>query len=355
MNIFNLTWQARSLSDLRNDAIMNEELPSHTTSHVTTPNADSREASRSSERDTLEKFAIAALKEQRLRRRWSNFFRLATLALTVLGFWLIFGAQFSGGETVGRHTAMIEIDGIIGPDGTGSAESVLPALNKAFQDASSAGIVLLINSPGGSPVQAGIINDEIQRLRKLYPKKPLYAVVEEMCASGGYYVAVAADRIYVDKASIVGSIGVLMDGFGLTELIGKLGIERRLLTAGQNKGFLDPFLPMSPEQKQHAQSMLSEIHQQFIDVVKQGRGTRLKDSPDIFSGLFWSGAKAVELGLADGFGTVDSIARDVIKAEEVIDYTEREGLPERVLKRFGAAIGSGAVQALGNAPAFSLR
>jgi protease-4 len=296
------------------------------------------------ERGTLEELARATLKEQRLRRRWSNFFRLTTLALVIVLLWLIFGRGATSIESVGPHTALIEIDGVIDSDGRGSADSVIPALNKAYADVGAVGIILLINSPGGSPVQAGIINDEMQRLRKEYPNKPLYVVVEEVCASGGYYVAVAADRIYVNKASIVGSIGVLMDGFGLTGLIDKLGIERRLITAGENKGFLDPFLPMTAQQKKHAEAMLNEIHQQFIKVVREGRGQRLKETPETFSGLFWSGAKAVELGLVDGFGSVDSVARDVLKAEEVIDYTEREGLPERVLKKFGAAVGSGAAK-----------
>jgi protease-4 len=210
-------------------------------------------------------------------------------------------------------------------------------------------VVLRINSPGGSPVQAGMINDEITRLRQLYPQKPIYAVVDEMCASGGYYIAAAADRIYVNKASIVGSIGVLMDGFGFSGLMNKLGVERRLLTAGENKGFMDPFSPMSPKQVEYAQSMLNDIHQQFIEAVRKGRGKRLKETPELFSGLFWTGSKAVELGLADGFGTVNSVARTEFKTEDVVDYTKREALPERVLKKFGAAIGGGAATSvLGN-------
>jgi protease-4 len=223
---------------------------------------------------------------------------------------------------------------------------VIPSLNKAFSDAGSAAVVLRINSPGGSPVQAGIIVDEIQRLKKGYPNKPLYVVVDEICASGGYYIAAAADKIYVNKASIVGSVGVLMDGFGFTGLMDKLGVERRLLTAGENKGFLDPFSPQSDKQKQHALAMLNEIHEQFISVVRAGRGKRLKENPEIFSGLYWTGAKAVEMGLADGFGTVDTVARDVVKAEDIIDYTAHEGLPERVLKKFGASVGSGAVHSI---------
>ncbi|MGB4346906.1 MAG: S49 family peptidase, partial [Burkholderiaceae bacterium] len=232
---------------------------------------------------------------------------------------------------------------------TGSVSSILPALNDAFSDAGSVGIILRMNSPGGSPVQAGIVNDEIARLRKLHPQKPLYVVVEDMCASGCYYIAAAADRIYVNQASIVGSIGVLMSSFGFTGLMDKLGVERRLLTAGENKGFLDPFSAQSDKQKEFTQGLLKEIHQQFISVVRKGRGARLKETPDMFSGLFWTGSTAISLGLADGLGTVDSVARDVLKAEDLIDYTTREGLSDRVLKKFGAAAGEGAVKAMGNA------
>jgi protease-4 len=266
--------------------------------------------------------------------------------LAAFVIWEYFDLGGTDVESLGRHTALIEIDGSIDTDGSGSADNVVPALDKAFSDAGTAAVVLRINSPGGSPVQAGIIVDEINRLKKGYPNKPLYVVVDEICASGGYYIAAAADKIYVNKASIVGSVGVLMDGFGFTGTMEKLGVERRLLTAGENKGFLDPFSPQSEKQKQHAQEMLDEIHQQFIDVVRTGRGKRLHETPEIFSGLYWSGAKAVEMGLADGFGTVDTVARDIIKAEDIVDYTAHEGLSERVLKKFGAAVGGGAVQSV---------
>ena len=222
-------------------------------------------------------------------------------------------------------------------------------MRSAFEDKGTAGVILRINSPGGSPVQSGIINDEIRRLRGKYPDIPLYVVVEDVCASGGYYVAAAADKIFVDKASLVGSIGVLMDGFGFTGTMDKLGVERRLLTAGENKGFLDPFSPQDPKQKLMAQTMLGEIHKQFIDVVKKGRGQRLKETPDMFSGLVWTGARSIELGLADDFGTVSSVARDVIKAEKVMDYTQKENIAERFAKRFGADMVQGAVKALGQA------
>ncbi len=216
-------------------------------------------------------------------------------------------------------------------------------------------MILRINSPGGSPVQAGMIYDDIARLRAKYPKKPLYVVVEEICASGGYYVAAAADKIYVDKASIVGSIGVLMDGFGFTGLMDKLGIERRLLTAGRNKGFLDPFSPQTDQQKTYALDMLEQVHQQFIGAVKKGRGNRLKDDPDLFSGLFWTGQRSIELGLADGLGTVDSVARDVLKAPDLVDYTVKENLPERVARRFGAAVGAAAMKTMMMGSALSMK
>ncbi len=307
------------------------------------------------ERDLLEKLAFATLKEQRARRRWGIFFKLVTLSIVLLVFWRAFDLGGAGPDVVSRHTALINIDGTIESGGSGAAEAVIPALNRAYTDAGAVGVILHINSPGGSPVQAGMINDEIARLRKTYPKKPLYVVVDEICASGGYYIAAAADRIYVDKASIVGSIGVLMDSFGFTELMEKMGIERRLMTAGKNKALMDPFSAQTPEQMAYMQSMLDEIHQQFIAVVRQGRGSRLKESPEMFSGLFWSGAKAVEVGLADGFGTIDSVARDVVKAEEIIDYTEYEGLSDRVLKQFGASVGAGVVNSLWSGASPSVR
>ena len=297
------------------------------------------------ERTTLEKLLMATVIEQRHARRWGIFFKLLTLGVIIFALWAYVD---TGGDTenMGRHTALIEIDGAIESEGSGSADAVIPSLNKAFSDAGSVAVVLRINSPGGSPVQAGMIVDEMLRLRKGYPNKPLYVVTDAICASGGYYIAAAADRIYVNKASLVGSIGVLMDGFGFTGTMEKLGVERRLLTAGENKGFLDPFSAQSDKQKAHAQAMLNEIHQQFISVVRSGRGKRLKETPEMFSGLFWTGARAIEMGLADGFGTVESVAREVVKVEDIVDYTAHEGLPERVLKKFGAAVGAGAVKSV---------
>ena len=292
------------------------------------------------ERRTLEKLAFAALNEQKSSRRWGIFFKsLGFIYLLVVLFAVVdWGADTEHHE---RHTAMISLDGVIQAKGEANAEKLMAALQSAFEEKNSAGVVLRINSPGGSPVQAGMINDEIRRLRAKYPEKPLYAVVEDMCASGGYYVAVAADKIYVNKASIVGSIGVLMDGFGFTGAMDKVGVERRLLTAGANKGFLDPFSPQAETHKGHAQSMLNDIHQQFIDVVKAGSGTRHKEPPEMFSGLMWTGAQSIQLGLADEFGSIDTVARDVIKAEKVLDYSLKDNIAERFAKRLGAGAVSG--------------
>ena len=257
----------------------------------------------------------------------------------------LFGSDSASTTSSTEHTAVVELKGEIASGADASAEYVIAALRTAFEDDGAKAVVMLINSPGGSPVQAGMINDEIMRLKALH-KKPMYAVVEESCASAAYYIASAADSIYVDKASIVGSIGVLMDGFGFTGTMEKLGVERRLLTAGANKGMLDPFSPMNPQQKAFAQQMLGQIHQQFIDVVRKGRGDRLKENQDTFSGLFWTGQEAVKLGLADGLGSLDQVARDVVGAEEVVDYTRRENVAERFAKKFGASVGSGAVSTL---------
>ena len=299
------------------------------------------------ERATLEKLAFAALNEQKSSRRWKTFVRLAWLVFFIAIAWFIFGKSTTGmgSDMSTNHTALVEIKGEIGAGMDSSAENTIAALRAAFKDNASQAVVLLVNSPGGSPVQAGIINDEIYRLKAMH-KKPVYAVVEESCASAAYYIAVAADEIYVDKASIVGSIGVLMDGFGFTGLMDKVGVERRLLTAGANKGFLDPFSPQTDTQKAYALTMLGEIHKQFIDVVKKGRGQRLKETPETFSGLFWSGQQAIELGLADKLGNLDFVAREVVKAEDIIDYTRRENVAEKLAKRFGAAMGEGAVKAL---------
>ena len=314
--------------------------PSAATGHTTAP-----ESLRSWERVTLEKLAMATLTEQRQARRWRNGIRVAWLVFVVALVWLGWERGAAPVDVSRPHTALIEIKGEIASGADASAEQVIASLRNALEDTGTKGVVLLINSPGGSPVQAGMINDEIHRLKALH-QKPIHAVVEETCASAAYYIASAADNIYVDKASIVGSIGVLIDGFGFTGLMNKLGVERRLMTAGENKGFLDPFSPMSEKQRALAQTMLGQIHQQFINVVKTGRGERLKETPETFSGLFWTGQQAVEMGLADQLGSMEYVAREVIKAEELVDYTSRENVAERLVKRFGASIGEGSVRAL---------
>jgi protease IV len=301
------------------------------------------------ERSALEKLAFAALAEQSATRRWRTFVRLAWLGFFIFVAWAALSRSGPSSDTSTPHTAVVQIKGEIASGAEASAELVVGAMRSAFEDTGAQAVVLLINSPGGSPVQAGIINDEIRRLKAIH-KKPVYAVVEESCASAAYYIAVAADKIYVDKASIVGSIGVLMDGFGFTGLMDKLGVERRLMTAGANKGFLDPFSPQTDTQRAFAQTMLNEIHKQFIDAVKAGRGKRLKETPETFSGLFWSGQQAIELGLADELGNLDYVAREVVKAEDIVDYTMRDNVAERLVKRFGAAIGEGSVRAAKSMP-----
>jgi protease IV len=296
------------------------------------------------ERSVLEKVALAAVEEQRRARRWGVFFKFLLLAYLLAVLFIGMGWLGKRDRMPAKHTALVELNGVISSGTPASADNIMQGLADAFKDKRTQGIVLRINSPGGSPVQAGYINDEIKRLRAKYPDIPLYAVVEDMCASGGYYVAAAADKIYVNKASLIGSIGVLMNGFGFTGTMEKLGVERRLLAAGENKGFLDPFSPLNDDQKGHAKKMLSEIHEQFIDVVRKGRGARLKETPDMFSGLVWVGQKSIDLGLADAIGSAEQVARDVVKAEELVDFTPRENVAERFAKRFGMAMAESLVK-----------
>ena len=301
--------------------------------------ADSENRNETWEKSVLEKLALSSVQEQRRTRRWGIFFKLLTFIY--LFVFMFFGLGWFGGNEIsisGKHTALVELRGVIAPDIVTSADNVNAGLQHAFKDEKTRGVILRINSPGGSPVQAGYINDEIRRLRAEYPQIPLYAVVEDICASGGYYVAVAADKIYVDKASVVGSIGVLMNGFGFTGAMEKLGIERRLITAGKNKGFLDPFSPPNTEQEKYAKEMLGDVHEQFIQVVRQGRGERLKEAPEMFSGVVWTGQKSIDLGLADAMGSAEYVAREIIKAERIVDYTTREGFAERFARRFGAVM-----------------
>lgn len=295
------------------------------------------------ERRIVEKLALETLAEQKRRRRWGIFFKFLgfvylTFLIAVLGDWGSTAEKLADGK---KYTALVQLNGVIKSTGEASAEKIVEALQAAFKDQGTRGVVLRINSPGGSPVQSGIINDEIRRLRAKHPEIPLYAVVEDVCASGGYYVAAAADKIYVDKASIVGSIGVLMDGFGFTGAMDKLGIERRLLTAGANKGFLDPFSPQDETSRLHAQQLLDVIHRQFITAVRDGRGDRLRDQPEIFTGLVWTGTRAIELGLVDDLGSVRTVARDALEVEALVDYTPRESVAERLARQVGAYFATG--------------
>ena len=299
----------------------------------------------------LERLAGEFLRERQRERRWRVFFRLAWFGLVLAIAGALFVERGPVAPPTTPHTALVEVRGEISAGTEASAELLITALRDAFEDPGAQAIVLRINSPGGSPVQSGIVNDEIRRLKTLHGKK-VYAVVEEVCASGAYYIAVAADEIFVDKASLVGSIGVLIEGFGFTGLMDKLGIERRMLTAGDNKGMLDPFSAQNPRQQAHAQAMIDQVHRQFIEVVRQGRGDRLKETPETFSGLFWNGEEAIRLGLADRLGGLDFVAREVIGAEDIVDYTPRENIAERLARRFGAGVGEGAVRLLRETPAW---
>lgn len=295
--------------------------------------------------NVMERFARDYLKDRRSERRWRIFFRFAWLLFFLIVLGAIFVTRPHGAVPTGPHTALLEIRGEVSASSEASAENLIPGLKGAFEEPTSRAVVLRFNSPGGSPVQAGLIHDEIRRLKALH-KKPVYAVVEETCASGAYYVAVAADQIYADKASVIGSIGVVMDGFDFTGAMEMLGVRRRLILAGENKGIADPFSPMSETQRAHIQKTVEQIHQQFIGVVRAGRGARLKESAEMFSGLFWNGQQALELGLIDHLGSLDYIAREVVHADEIVDYTPKENVAERLAKRFGASMGAGAVKAL---------
>jgi protease-4 len=303
------------------------------------------------ERDLLERLAFAALTEQRRARRWGIFFRFVFLALFLLVLALSLSENFGGKALAARHTALVDLDGEIGANTQASADNVIAGLRAAFESKATVGVIVRANSPGGSPVQAAYIYDEIRRLRAKYPKTPLYAVIGDVCASGCYYAVAAADKIYANKASIVGSIGVLMNGFGFVDTLKKLGVERRLMTAGEHKGFLDPFSPLKPAEAKYAQALLDHIHQQFIDAVRQGRGKSLKETQDMFSGLFWTGDEAVKLGLVDSLGDTGYVAREVIGAEEIVDFTYRENVFDRFARRLGTAMGETlGAEILGHSP-----
>ena len=291
------------------------------------------------ERGLLEKLAFVSLEESRKARRWSIGFRIFIAAYLVVLLLMFVGGSWGEKAIASKYTALVEMDGVIEAGGEVTADVIITGLRSAFEDKAAVGVILRANSPGGSPVQSAYIYDEILRLREKYPDKPVYAVIGDVCASGCYYIVAAATKIYANPSSLVGSIGVLMDGFGFVDSMKKLGVERRLLTAGENKGMLDPFSPIDPKAQRHAQKMLNEVHEQFIDAVKKGRGEALKPNREIFSGLFWSGTKAKELGLVDEFGSSSYVAREVIGAEEIVDYSVHENLLERLAGRIGVAMG----------------
>jgi protease-4 len=290
------------------------------------------------ERALINKMAAEFLREQRRTRRWGMLFRMGILLYLLLLVGVYYADRLGDSlMPAEEHTPLIEVEGIIAPDSDASADRVVTALRKAFEADKAKGIILRINSPGGSPVQSGYINDEIRRLREKYPDKRVYAVASDVCASGAYYVAAAADEIYVDKATLIGSIGVRLDSFGFHRAMEELGVQRRLLTAGEHKGILDPFLPLSDWDEAFVQGLLDNLHQQFIDAVKEGRGERLTGGEQVFSGLFWTGEESVELGLSDGIGSSGYVAREVIGAEEIVKYSKKQDLLERFADRLGAS------------------
>ena len=303
------------------------------------------------EREMIEKLAFASLTEQKKARWWSNFFKLAMFAYLIGIFVMMAYPRFKEGVTGSSkpHTAVIDVQGVIAENEAANADAIIEGMRDAAKDEKTKGIILKINSPGGSPVQSGYVYDEIKRLKQKYPQLPIYAVVSDICASGGYYIASASDKIFVNQASIIGSIGVVMNGFGFVDVIKKVGVERRLLTAGAHKAMLDPFSPAKPDENAHMQTLLDDVHQQFIKAVRDGRGKRLVESKDMFSGLVWTGEAGIKLGLADGFGTVDSIARDVIGTEETVNYTPQEQLFDKLAGKLGASFGhafSSAIQSI---------
>ena len=300
------------------------------------------------ERDLLKELATASLAEQRRARRWSYVFKFAMLVYLVVLLILYLPRDMSITSDAEFHTALVNLNGIITDDSDASADRIVGGLRAAFEHEGTSGVILRINSPGGSPVQSGYINDEMHRLREKYPDIPLYAVISDIAASGGYYVAVAADKIYANKSSVIGSIGVLMNGFGFVGTMDKLGVERRLLTSGEHKGLLDPFSPVQQEEVMHLRGLLKRIHQQFIDVVKAGRGARLSDNPDLFSGLIWTGEEGIELGLIDALGSSGYVAREVIGAEKIVDFSQEDGLLDMLADRLGTKIASRLFPELGN-------
>ncbi|NIM26720.1 MAG: S49 family peptidase [Gammaproteobacteria bacterium] len=299
------------------------------------------------ERDLLNRLAFASLAEQRRARRWNLAFKFSLLAYLLLLLVIYLPGDLFEAETDQPHTALVEVRGVISEGSDASADVIVSGLKAAFEDENTKGVILRINSPGGSPVQAAYINDEVLRLRDEFPGTPLYAVIADIGASGGYYAAASADKIFANQSSIVGSIGVLMNGFGFVDAMEKIGVERRLLTAGDRKGFLDPFSPTKPEEVEHVENMLGEIHQQFIDAVRRGRGDRLSSDESVFSGLVWTGERSVSLGLVDELGSSDYVAREVIGAERIVDFTPGRSYLEQLLRRFSASLAENLISQLG--------
>ncbi|HFD12733.1 MAG TPA: S49 family peptidase [Crenotrichaceae bacterium] len=291
------------------------------------------------EKTVLEKIALSAIEEQKRARHWSTFFKLLTFLYLALVLYKVFvpGFGIDATRSGGSHTAVIDVVGMITEDSESNADRVTKGLREAADDKATKGIILRMNTPGGTPVQSAYIYDEIRRIKQQHPELPIISVVSDICASGGYYVASAADKIFVNKSSLIGSIGVLLNGFGFVDTMKKLGVERRLLTAGSHKGIMDPFLPMKKDDQEHVEHVLSTVHQHFIDAVKAGRGERLHADPRIFTGLFWSGEEGIQLGLADGVGTVRSIAEQEIGETNLVNFTPQENLLDRLGGKFKVA------------------
>jgi protease-4 len=299
------------------------------------------------EREVIEKLAMASITEQTRARRWSVFFKSLMFAYLIALFGVAMYPTIKEGlETETKdHTAVIDVVGVIAEDKDTNAANIIESLRDAVKDKNTKGIILHSNSPGGSPVQSAYVYEEIRKIKKEHPDLPVYAVVSDICASGCYYIASASDKIFVNQSSLIGSIGVLMDGFGFVDIMQKLGVERRLLTAGAHKAMLDPFSPPKADETKYMQGLLDQVHQQFIGAVKAGRGERLKETPEMFSGLVWTGEAGVKLGVADGFGNDDYVARDIIGAEKMVDFTQQGRLLDKIAGKLGASFG----QAIGSA------
>ncbi len=293
------------------------------------------------ERKIIEKLALAAVTEQTRARRWGVFFKslIFVYLFAVFGMAIYPKIKQNIGVDSKYHTAVIDVVGVIAEDKDANATDIIESLRDAVKDTHTKGIILHSNSPGGSPVQSAYVYEEIRKIKKERPDLPVYAVVSDMCASGCYYIASASNKIFVNQSSLIGSIGVLMDGFGFVDIMQKMGVERRLLTAGAHKAMLDPFSPPKEDETKYMQGLLDEVHQQFISAVKAGRGDRLKETPDMFSGLVWTGEAGVKIGVADGFGNDDYVAKEIIGAKTLVDFTQQGSVLEKISGKLGASFG----------------